>query len=303
MSAPLVSVVIPTYNRRAYIANTVRSVLNQTFGDFEVLVSDDGSTDGTEDVMAEITDPRVKYVKRPHAGRPAIVRNHAIRRAQGKYVAFLDSDDLWIPRKLELQVEMARRNPDAGIVYALSRNFSVQDWKGITSPYRFKRAGEVYHYLLFYNFISIPTVFVPRKVLDDVGLFDEDAKFRAVEDYELWLRIAAKYPVAFHDGVVAYYRLHSANISANRIGEFDRLVEVLKKILALRPVPRWMERKIFAKIELRRYKYWLTQARDDVSAKRALANALALDPLNAVGNVINLMCLAGMKEQVRKLIR
>src|SRR5689334_2783621 len=109
--APLVSVVIPTYNRLAFLREAVDSVLAQTFRDWELIIADDGSTDGTPEAMARLADPRVRVISLEHSGNPGRVRNAAIALARGRYVAFLDSDDWWEREKLSLQVEALRTRP------------------------------------------------------------------------------------------------------------------------------------------------------------------------------------------------
>src|SRR6266487_2699709 len=101
---PLVSVIIPTFNREAYLREAIESVFAQTYSNWELIVADDGSTDGTRAYLASVTDRRTHVIELEHCGTPARLRNTALARAQGTYVAFLDSDDLWAPEKLELQI-------------------------------------------------------------------------------------------------------------------------------------------------------------------------------------------------------
>ena len=112
---PLVTVVIPTYNRADYIAETIESVLSQTYRNIEVIVIDDGSTDGTAQVVAPFI-PRVSYVQQENAERGAS-RNHGLRLARGKYVAFLDSDDVWLPTKVADDVAYLEARPDVGLIH------------------------------------------------------------------------------------------------------------------------------------------------------------------------------------------
>src|SRR3990170_2838516 len=112
---PKVSVIIPTYNREKYIVETLQSVFAQTFTDYEVIVIDDGSTDNTADVLRPYLD-RIVYIRKPNGGQGS-ARNVGIKVAKGEYIAFLDSDDLWMPEKLELQVKYLDNNKDAGLVF------------------------------------------------------------------------------------------------------------------------------------------------------------------------------------------
>ncbi len=115
-ATPKVSVVIPAYNAMTYLPETITSVLQQTYTDFEVVVVNDGSTDKIEEWIVQISDPRIKLVSQANLGL-AGARNTGIRESQGKYLAFLDADDLWEPTKLEKQVKILEKNPEVGLVY------------------------------------------------------------------------------------------------------------------------------------------------------------------------------------------
>ena len=104
MQEKLVSVIIPTYNRSSFLKEAIQSVLNQSYNNFEIIVIDDGSEDETEKVIQSFNDSRIKYLKREHTGSPAFIRNQGMKIAKGEYIAFLDSDDLWFPHKLKMQI-------------------------------------------------------------------------------------------------------------------------------------------------------------------------------------------------------
>jgi glycosyltransferase involved in cell wall biosynthesis len=211
---PLVSVIIPTYNRATYIAEAIHSVQVQTHPHTEIIVADDGSTDETAEIVADFGDV-VCYLRLVHRGQPAATRNAGLRAAKGEYVAFLDSDDLFLPHKLTVQLSAFETHPEAGLVYSDGYFFRgdpqmptghVLD--GLPTP-----SGDGLADLLRGNFLAPPVVLVRHSCLDVIGVFDERADFLAVEDYDLWLRIAARFPVVFVPGDVAAIRRHRESIS------------------------------------------------------------------------------------------
>ncbi len=181
---PLVSVVVPSYQRAALLEETLRSALRQSYDRLEVLVEDDGSTDGSEAVAARLGDPRVRYAWAPNVGSPARVRNRAIRRAQGEVVAFLDSDDVWEPQKLSRQLEVLLGDRSLA---AVSCNASWIPPRGRLLLAAREDLRPSFVELLATNVIVSSGAIVWREALEAVGLFDEDLE--DTEDYDLWLRI------------------------------------------------------------------------------------------------------------------
>ena len=233
---PQVSVIIPTYNRAAYLADAIRSVEAQNYRDIETIVADDGSTDNTAEVMARFGS-RVTYLRLDHHGLPATTRNAGLRASHGEFVAFLDSDDLFLPGKLELQLATFDAHPEAELVYSNGHFFRDipnepigELLDGLPSP-----SGNVFAELLCGNFVFTPTVLVRRTCLDSVGVFDERPDFFAVEDYDLWLRIAAQFPVIYAPGKVAAVRRHQHNISRDVVAMNERVIQVLAKMEQLHP--------------------------------------------------------------------
>lgn len=213
---PKISVIIPAFNSALFVGRAIRSVLDQTFPDLELIVVDDGSTDETAQIVRSYSDPRVIYIYQRNQG-PNAARNNGIRRTRGELLAFLDSDDWWLPRKLEAQLDRLESIPEAGLVYC-----SAQKVDGCGRLLKLRSArieGEVLNPLLINNDIAGPSsVIVRRRVFDQVGLFDESL-WRA-EDWEMWLRIAAEFPVvAVKDPLVCVtYRpdSHGKDIAALR---------------------------------------------------------------------------------------
>lgn len=213
MTKGLVTVVIPTYNRRQFIGETVDSVLAQTYRDLEVIVVDDGSTDGTEDLLKERygNEPRFRYIWQENAER-AVARNTGIKAARGEFVAFLDSDDLWLPAKLELQIQYFARDSQLVMVHT---GFSSLYENGTTVSLilenKIYRQRNIFGQMVFENFVSSPTPLVRRWVLDSIGGFNEDRQLICFEDWELWIRIASLGPVGYVPESMAIRRLHDGN--------------------------------------------------------------------------------------------
>lgn len=190
MTEPTVSVVVPAYNAAAFVRRAVDSVLAQTWADCELLVVDDGSTDGTLDVLAAYRD-RLRVLTQANAG-PAAARNHGLRAARGRYVAFLDADDWWLPAKLERQVELLESRPEIGFCSTATRVVTeagdpAGDWPcagidGSLLETLFVRSAAVSG--------STSGVLARRELLMDVGGFDE--ALRGFEDPDLWIRLAAR---------------------------------------------------------------------------------------------------------------
>jgi glycosyltransferase involved in cell wall biosynthesis len=194
---PTVSIVMPTFDRLQFLPPAIESVFAQTLTDWELIIADDGSGEDTRAYLRSIADARVRVLGLPHSGRPAVARNAALRAARGEYVAFLDSDDLWLPRKLELQVASLRRQPArrwgctafalvdaAGLPVAAVR----AGWPAVSGPVRDR--------LLTDAVIATPSVIAARSLLEQVGPLDEELVMN--DEGDLFLRFAA---VSELDGV------------------------------------------------------------------------------------------------------
>jgi glycosyltransferase involved in cell wall biosynthesis len=200
MTSPQVSIVLPAYNRLQFLRPAVESVFAQTFVDWEFIVADDGSECEAAAYLAELADsPRVRVLRLAHTGNPAMVRNAALRAATGEYIAFLDSDDLWLPGKLALQVASLRAHPQRGWSHTA---FAVIDESGALLTGVRARSwpaaeGWVLERLIRMDIvIAIASVVVRRTLLEKLGGFDP--RLPPCEDYDLWLRLA---PVSELDGV------------------------------------------------------------------------------------------------------
>jgi glycosyltransferase involved in cell wall biosynthesis len=212
---PTVSVIIPTYNRAFMLKEAIQSVLDQTYSDYEVIVVDDGSTDNTREVVNALSDKRVRYVFQENRERSA-ARNHALSLARGRYIAFLDSDDLFLPTKLEKQVAALEKEQKFGMVYSSAICTDKQGKRIAPFMYKATASGWIYRKVAFYVPITIlPTlVMIRTEVLSQVGGFDE--KMTRFEDIDMWRRVARRYPILAMQEPLSIFRTHSDNELANQ---------------------------------------------------------------------------------------
>ncbi len=211
METPLVSVVLPTHNRLAYLRQAITSVLQQDYAHLELIIIDDGSTDGTQTAMVRFHHPKVHYHARPNRGAAA-ARNAGLKLARGSLVAFLDSDDLWEVRKIGLQVQQFQQQPQLGM---LATNFRYVDSVrrpvcDPAKPYGYQIKDFIGDIADIEFPMATSAMMVRRDVFEQVGMFDET--LRISEDLDLWIRIGLAFPVAYLDQVLASIRLHDDHL-------------------------------------------------------------------------------------------
>ncbi len=218
---PKVSVIIPAHNAQRFIRETIQSVLGQTYQDFEIVIVNDGSTDGTEAIVEEFvkTRPeRIKYIYQKNQGH-AICRNTGLKNAQGQYIAFLDADDLWREDKLMRQVSFLDQHPEVGLIHCERVRINEQG-ETIPTPFvdpKFLSGKIFYHLLLRRAHICTSAVLCRKSVLDEVGYFDETFPDRiGGEDRELWLRIAGRFEIAYSRQPLVKYRYLKGSLSRTR---------------------------------------------------------------------------------------
>lgn len=229
---PLISVVIPVYNGEKTIRETIESVINQTFWDFELIVIDDGSQDSTLDIVKRIPDSRLKVFSFPNAGLAAS-RNRGIKLASGDYISFIDADDLWTPDKLEAQLKALQTHPQAAVTYS---------WTDcIDESGQFSRRGNhitiqgnIYAQLLLTDFIENGSnLLIRSQAFQKVGYFDESLP--AAEDWEMWLRLAANYEFVVVPSPQVLYRLSATSMSANVVRQEAACLQVIEQAFAQAP--------------------------------------------------------------------
>lgn len=223
---PKVTVIIPTYNAIAYLPSTFDSVIKQTFSDFEVIIVDDGSSDATVEWVSQLVDPRVRLISQANQG-VAVARNQGIANAQGEYVAFLDADDLWEPTKLEQQVKCLDENPQVSLVNTSIVNIDEQG-KPLSTINARNLSGNVLKHIVEENLILCGSApMVRRSCLQAVQGFDQ--KLMSAEDWDLWIRLAARYDFAVITEPLVLYRQHLNSKSNNIERHLKHRLKVIDK--------------------------------------------------------------------------
>ncbi len=223
-----ISVIIPTWNRSGYLARALESVFAQSISPHEVIVVDDGSTDDTREIIQQQFS-NVRYLYQENRGVSS-ARNTGIRAAGGDWIALLDSDDCWLPNKLEHQQQLLRDNPDAKICH--SDEIWIRNGKRINPMKKHaKRGGYIFKHCLPLCAISPSSAIIRRDLFDEIGLFDESLP--ACEDYDLWLRLCAAYPVLYADEALLIKHGGHADQLSRRYWGMDRFrIQALEKIVA-----------------------------------------------------------------------
>jgi glycosyltransferase involved in cell wall biosynthesis len=278
----LVSVILPTYNCGHFLPDSLGSVLSQTYDFYEIIVVDDGSTDTTKEVLNPFMQ-KIKYIHlEQNRGLPT-ARNIGIRSAQGKYIAFLDADDLWLPEKLQTDMECFDKHPDIGMIYSKHTNIAEN---GIVLDGGIKRrlpSGNIFIRLFSeQNFIVPSSVVVRKDVFATTGLFDE--QLFNCQDWDMWLRIAFSFKVAGINKSLVKYRHNPRSLSKNRnnVLKYQKLV-IDKTYNAFKDKMCGMSEKLYKKRLASHYakigRYYLR------TGNKSLANenfrlSLQCDPLN-----------------------
>jgi len=246
---PKVSIVIPSFNSKDYIVETIDSILRQSFRDFEILLIDDCSTDGTEEIIQSISDDRLRYLKlEQNHGGPSRPRNVGIRLAQGTYVAFFDSDDLMLPGKLAKSVSFLDREEDVALVFTdaltlrdggtLLDGTLLKKYSGMrrclketeqTGEY-ILHSRDAFQCLFFENYIPTSSVIARKDRLNQVGFFDET--LLNSDDRDMWFRVTRHNDLGFVDTPLHTYRLRGGSVSKRGILTARNRIQVLEKQIA-----------------------------------------------------------------------
>ena len=213
--APLVSVVTAAYNMGHHLAEAVDSVLAQDYPHLELIVVDDGSTDGTPEVLARYADERRVTVLRQENAGQTVAKNRGMRRARGEYVGFCDADNAWLPHKLSRQVPLLQGNAHVGVIYG-DVQFIDDEGNDLPTPRVRRHSGRITGPLLAHNFVTFNTTLVPRRILEEFGYMDES--LRMAIDYDLWLRISTRYEFLHLPETLVRYRIWGGQMS-HRTGE------------------------------------------------------------------------------------
>ncbi|MDD5259281.1 MAG: glycosyltransferase [bacterium] len=221
-----VSVIIPTYNRAELVCEAIESVLRQAYRDYEIIVIDDGSNDDTVGKLREYGN-KIKYIHQKNKGVSA-ARNKGILEAAGEYIAFLDSDDIWVPYKLERQVKYFEDNPAIGLVYSYGNYLSANTKKEQVKPRVITRSLQelVEEDAIF----PTSTVMAKKKCLEEAGLFDET--LTGIEDFDLWFRVAEKFPIGFMPEILAHHRWHGTHLAEQSDKMSNGYIKIYNRIIA-----------------------------------------------------------------------
>jgi len=225
---PTVSVIIPTYNRERLLVRSVKSVLNQTYQDFEIIIVDDASTDNTEKVVRSFNDERIRYVRHDKNKGEAAARNTGIKLARGKYIASQDSDDEWLPEKLHKQIDLIEKSPPhVGVVY--TGFWKIEQNKKTYIPFAWvkQKQADIHQELMKGNFIGCPVTLIKKQCFQKAGGFDESLS--NLVDWEMWLRISKHYHFSCIDEPLAIAYYDKDNISDNPYSLATALESILSK--------------------------------------------------------------------------
>jgi len=268
-TSPAISVVVPLYNKERYILRCLESIRRQTFSDYEVIVVDDGSSDGGGALAAAFPDPRFRVVRQKNGGASA-ARNRGISESRGTLIAFLDGDDEWEPEFLEAVTSLHRKFPQAGI---LATGLRRVDGEAYDLETTFKAAGagrtslikKYFHYAKQGNFVSSSSVAIPRSVFEEVGMFLEGEPIG--EDRDMWVRIALRYPIAYDSRILAIYYTDAAGRSFPRWKSnppYPPAARTLRRLLDTGGLPSAERRDAVYLLNwlLLRHAYWLLDLGD-----------------------------------------
>lgn len=220
------SVIVPAYNRAKLIRRSIQSILNQGYRDFELIVVDDASTDGTEEIVKGFQDPRIRYIRHDKNRGASAARNTGVKAAKGGFIAFQDSDDEWFPEKLEKQMKaFEAASPDVGIVYTGFWRLEGNKKIYTPSPFLKHKEGAIHKDLLKGSFVSTQTIVVRKECFKKAGLFDETLP--RLQDWELVLRLSKHYKFKHIDEALlnAYFTPYSISASnKSHIKAFESII-------------------------------------------------------------------------------
>jgi glycosyltransferase involved in cell wall biosynthesis len=298
-----VSVVIPTYNRSKLLLEALDSVFQQTFKDYEVIIIDDGSTDETRSLLEQHALTRkFKYIYQENSGSSA-ARNNGVRHARHGLIAFLDSDDIWHPQKLEKQIKFLKDHPEADLVFSNADVVNEHGdflWSYITPRERKIRPQAMFDELLVRNFIPLDSFLVKKECLENIGLFDES--MQDCEDYDLLLKIARSFSMFCLDESLTKVRNTTGNKSSNSVSRYQNTIIIISKYLPSEEPHHWSFRfrKKFARNYFELGNALFAQDRMP-EAKNALIKAISIWPFLNLKQYLLVLVLMLPKKYVHQL--
>lgn len=256
---PLISVVIPAYNAQETIKETIESILNQTFSNFELIIINSSSTDATLEILSKIDDSRIKVYNDSKAN-VAVNRNRGFNHAIGDFITFIDADDIWTSNKLEAQYNALIENPDTNVVYSWT-NCIDESGKFLRKCSHVKWSGDVYSKFLLDDFIgSGSNVMIRRQAYIEVGGFDES--LTNAQDTDMWLRLSARYNFAVVPEAQILYRIRNDSMSSNVVGLEKSNLTIIERAFAHQKAQKLQHLKRYSVANL--YKYLSYKALDTV---------------------------------------
>jgi len=235
MDEKLISVITPTYNRADLLKETIKSVLNQTYQNFEYIIIDNESTDNTKEVVLSFKDERIKYFRQKNMGGPASARNVGIKIAKGDYIAFVDSDDIWDEKKLEKQLKILDKDENLiiwtdGDIIDIKSNPIGKKFTQMEGATRKKKSGNIFKELSIGNFILLSSIILKKRNLRELR-FNE--RLRVLEDYLFVINLARDYEFYFINETLVKYRIHDTNINTQNI-KLTKNTEIIIKTYILK---------------------------------------------------------------------
>ncbi|WP_319559467.1 glycosyltransferase family A protein [Marispirochaeta sp.] len=233
MNPPKVSIIIPTHNRYHLLTEAIESVRAQIFCDYELIIVDDGSDDNTPSLRDE---PDIRYLQTSRCGMPGAARNRGAEISRGEYLAFLDSDDLWLPEKLSRQVPLLDAQPDVPLIH--TRELWRRGTKTVSQKgQKHARKGNIFTDALWKCTIGPSTVLMRKSAFEELGGFDESLE--VAEDYEFWLRVTSRYPVAYIDEALTIKRAGDWEQLSEKHGQIEEFrIEALFRLLEQERLPQ-----------------------------------------------------------------
>lgn len=289
---PKISVIIPTFNNSHFIIDAIRSIINQTYAEYEIIVINDGSIDDTEEALKPYYH-KIRYFYKNNGG-VASARNYGIKESKGDYIAFLDSDDYWLTQKLEEVNKFIINYPSIGLFY--SNAYQVGRTGKVIGVFKSQDFdSKLYFKILLNNFIPASSVVVKKEVFDTCGLFFEHFEAAAGgEDWDMWIRIAKKYKIKLIDKPLICYRVHQSNVSKKDFEKLNRdVLLILERALKNEiGIARKFKNKIYSNAFFHRGRRCL-MAFLFKEARKELSQSIRLNPLQVKGYILMLISYLG----------
>ncbi len=272
----LISIILPVFNRDTTIEYAVKSVLQQTYSTFELIIVDDNSTDRTAEIIKSIRDERIRYYRLDENVGASVARNIGIKSARGTWIGFHDSDDIWHPNKLAKQVKIIgeSNSQEPPIVYTSFFRYKAGRKEYIPIPDSRKKEGYIHKELLLGNFITTQSVLLPKAYLEEVGVFDKELP--RFQDWELWLRLSKKYPFRWIDEplVDVYYSEGSISSDQNKIVLAYEVIINKHKLLYKQAGPSYFSNLLYS------YGHNLCLAGNVRKGRKVLFLSLSINPVS-----------------------